>query len=265
MSRFDLHTHTKYCDGKDTPRDMIEGAIAMGLSAIGFTAHAYTDFDESYCMKKEDEKRYLAELSALREEYRDKIGVYIGFEVDAFGKKPAGDYDYVIGSLHYVFANGVYYGVDESIDVTRRAIEEGFGGDADAYAEAYYEALPRVLLHDPAIIGHFDLLTKFNEREALVDTASLRYIAAWQRAADELLLANIPFEINTGAISRGYRTIPYPAGDIIRYLAERGARFVLSGDAHAKESLCFAFDDVEKLLSEYGLVQGDDGYFKKCS
>ena len=265
MSRFDLHTHTTYCDGKDTPRDMIEGAIAMGLSAIGFTAHAYTAFDESYCMKKEDEKRYLAELSALKAEYRDKIGVYIGFEVDAFGKKPEGDYDYVIGSLHYVFANGVYYGVDESPDVTLSAIKEGFHGDADAYAEAYYEALPRVLLHDPAIIGHFDLLTKFNEREKLVDTASSRYIAAWQRAADILLSANVPFEINTGALSRGYRTTPYPDADIIRYLADRGARFVLSGDAHTKESLCYAFDEVEKSLRDYGLTRGDDGFFKKRS
>lgn len=253
MSRFDLHTHTAYCDGKNTPREMIEGAIARGFSKVGFSAHAYTAFDESYCMKKEDTERYLNELAALKEEYADKISVYIGFEVDAYGEKPSGAYDYLIGSAHYVLKNGRYYDVDLSLEDTKHTILTAFDGDADTYAEAYYEALGKVAAHKPTIIGHFDLLTKFNEREPIIDSTSPRYIKAWRRCADSLLALGVPFEVNTGAMSRAYRTSPYPASDILTYLASRGARFVLSGDAHSVSGLGYAFEEVEQWLSSQGI------------
>ena len=62
------------------------------------------------------------------------------------------------------------------------------------------------------------------------------------QAADALLTTGKPFEINTGAISRGYRTDAYPSREIRTYLKERGARFILSSDAHRKEHICFGFD-----------------------
>ena len=254
MSRFDLHTHTVYCDGKNTPREMIEGAVRRGFSAIGFTAHAYTAFDESYCIKEADTARYLAELAALKVEYADSIAVHIGFEVDAYGKRPTGDYGYIIGSAHYVLKNGRYYDVDLSLDSLKKTVAEVFGGDADAYAEAYFEALKAIAALKPDIIGHFDLLTKFNEQESVIDTASPRYIKAWQSAADTLLALGVPFEVNTGAISRGYRTAPYPAADILEYLASRGARFVLSGDAHSVSGLGYAFDEAKALLTAHGIM-----------
>ncbi len=253
MSLFDLHVHTVYCDGKATPREMIEGAMAKGLSAIGFSAHAYTAFDESYCMKKEDVSRYLSELAALKAEYADRISVYIGFEVDAYGEKPADEYDYLIGSAHYVKKNGKYYDVDLSLEAAKKTVSEVFDGDADAYAEAYYEAMATVGCHAPSVIGHFDLLTKFNEREAVINTASPRYIAAWQRCADRLLSLGVPFEVNTGAISRGYRTMPYPSLEILDYLKARGARFILSSDAHSVLAIGYAFDEVKMLLAERGI------------
>ena len=37
-----LHTHTTYCDGRDTPVEMIESAIAQGFDSIGFSGHSYT-------------------------------------------------------------------------------------------------------------------------------------------------------------------------------------------------------------------------------
>lgn len=254
MSRFDLHTHTVYCDGKNTPREMIEGAIEKGFRAIGFTAHAYTSFDTSYCIAQEDTARYLAELAALKVEYADRIAVFVGFEVDACGEMPEGDYDYLIGSAHYVRVGEQYYDVDLSREATERAIAEGFGGDPDAYAEAYFETLATVARFFPAIIGHFDLLTKFNEPTALVDTASPRYIAAWKRCADRLLSLGVPFEVNSGAMARGYRTSPYPARDILLYLRDRGAKFLLSGDAHGVAGLGYAFDAVEAELKGLGIT-----------
>ena len=35
-----LHTHSTFCDGKNTPREMIEAAIALGFNSLGFSGHA---------------------------------------------------------------------------------------------------------------------------------------------------------------------------------------------------------------------------------
>ena len=93
------------------------------------------------------------------------------------------------------------------------------------------------------IIGHFDLITKFIEQDPAFDTNHPRYVKAWQQAADELLKTGKPFEINTGAISRGYRTSPYPAKEIRDYIRAHGGKLILSSDAHAKENIAFRFDE----------------------
>ena len=75
-----------------------------------------------------------------------------------------------------------------------------------------------------------------------------RYVAAWQYAVDELLIYDIPFEINTGAISRGYKTQPYPSADMIAYIREHGGRFVLSSDAHSADNVAYQFEKYEALI-----------------
>ena len=71
--------------------------------------------------------------------------------------------------------------------------------------------------------------------------------AAWQSAVDMLLPYDVPFEINTGAISRGYRSEPYPSREIIAYIREKGGRFILSSDAHSKENIGYGFEEYEKV------------------
>jgi histidinol-phosphatase (PHP family) len=63
-----------------------------------------------------------------------------------------------------------------------------------------------------------------------------------------LLRTHRIFEINTGAISRGYRATPYPSAEIIAYLKQRGAILLLSSDSHSKETLAFQFDMWDNLL-----------------
>ncbi len=250
----DFHTHTCFCDGKNISEDMVKSAIDKGISALGLSVHTYTAFDPSYCVKKEDTAVFIAEVKRLKRQYADKITLFVGGEVDAFAETPSENFDYLIGSCHYVKVGERYYDVDASPEATRRAIEEGFSGDAPAYAEAYFETLSTIGRHKPSIIGHFDLLTKFNELDPMIDTASPRYQVAWKRAADKLLLLGVPFEINTGAISRGFRREPYPAADILSYLAERGASFILSSDAHAKENLGFGFAEAKAFAEASGVT-----------
>ena len=96
------------------------------------------------------------------------------------------------------------------------------------------------------LIGHFDLITKFNEGNKLFDEECPRYLDAAFAALDELLKTGRPFEINTGAISRGYRTSPYPSAEIQAYIKEHGGRFVLSSDAHSADALAYGFDQYDQ-------------------
>ena len=75
-----FHTHTVFCDGDNTPEEVVLSAIDKGLSAIGFSGHGYTDFDLRYCMTETD--KYIAEVKRLKEKYKDKIDIETGFEFE---------------------------------------------------------------------------------------------------------------------------------------------------------------------------------------
>ena len=53
------------------------------------------------------------------------------------------------------------------------------------------------------------------------------------------------FEVNTGAMSRGYRTAPYPAPHLLEALREMGGKITFTADAHSRENLTFAFEQAE--------------------
>ncbi len=248
MIRADFHVHTTYCDGADSMRDMVLSAIEQNMEAIGFSGHGYTAFDESYCIQKEKIEAYKAEIRALREEFGDKIRILCGVEQDVYAGAPADGFDYAIGSVHYLEKDGVYYPVDNDLPSFMKLIK-AYGNDVYAAIEAYFETVSRLgETVRPTIFGHFDLCSKFNEKNTLFDPCHPRYIRAWKKALDILLPYNIPFEVNTGAISRGYKTVPYPSKEQLLYIRDGGGSVVLSSDAHSRETLCFQFAIWEKEL-----------------
>lgn len=236
----DLHTHTVFSDGKNTPEEMVLAAIEKGLDTIGISDHSHTPFDSSPCMKKEKLDEYFAELSRLKDKYKGKIEVLCGIEQDYYSDMPAPDFcDYVIGSVHYLLINGEYVCVDDTAEVIKKAADKYFGGDLMKIAELYFETVSDVVRKTNAdIIGHFDLLTKFS----IYDTKCDRYKTAWKKACDKLLAENVPFEINTGGITRGYKTEFYPSEEIREYISSKGGKFIYSSDSHNIASLCALFD-----------------------
>ena len=84
----DLHVHTTFCDGKNSPEEMVCAALEQGLWRIGFSAHSHTFFDESYCLKKERYGEYRAEIARLKEAYGDKISILCGVEQDRYSTAP---------------------------------------------------------------------------------------------------------------------------------------------------------------------------------
>ena len=247
----DLHVHTTFSDGKNTPEEMLLAAVEKGLDTIGFSDHSYTDFDEAWCMPEGGPAAYRAEITRLKEKYASVINVLCGIEQEYYTNLPAEGYDYVIGSVHYVLADGVYLPVDWKAEKQIEAADAHFGGDLYAFAEAYFDTVGRVVEKTNAdIIGHFDLVSKFNEGGRLFDETHPRYRKAWMRAADKLLETGKRFEINTGAMGRGYRSEPYPNAEMREYIKARGGKFILSGDCHRTDTIAYAFERFE------GAVEG---------
>lgn len=242
MAHFDLHTHTVYSDGKNTPEEMIQTAISLGLDAIGFSEHSWVDFDPHPDMPLDKYAAYQEEIAALKEKYAGKIRVLCGVEQDYYAEASTAGFDYTIGSAHYVLKNGNYIGVDDTPEILRRGIDEEFGGDVYALTDAYWENVSHIVEKTGCdIIGHLDLIRKFNKNGEFFDEQNPRYIQAAKKAIDALLKTGKVFEINTGAISRGWQDTPYPAPNLMEYIREHGGKFILSSDSHSTQTLCFEF------------------------
>ncbi|MBE6599255.1 MAG: histidinol-phosphatase HisJ family protein [Ruminococcaceae bacterium] len=249
MIKSNLHTHSTYSDGKNTLEEMIETAIEKGFVSLGFSDHGYTDFDTSYCISREGELEYRRELIGLKEKYRGQLDIFSGIEMDCFGDAPDYDYDYTIGSVHYVKANGAYHTIDLGRDSQRAIVEEQFGGSFNDMAKAFYEqAAEAVILRKPDIVGHFDLITKYS----LFDTEDPVYRDAALSALREVMKHCTLFEVNTGAIARGLRTNPYPDDFLLREIQQRGGRVILGSDCHYREKLDVWFTEGVQYIRSLG-------------
>lgn len=249
MELFDLHVHSVFSDGKDEPRDIVLAAIEKGVKTLGFSDHSYTEFDERYCIQRDKQAEYMKTVNDLKNEFSGKIKILCGTEQDFYSTAPTAGYDYVIGSVHYILKGGEYIPVDETADILKQAAKDYFSGDIMSLCEAYFEEVGEVYEKTKCdIVGHFDLITKFNEQEKLFDETDPRYINACKKAVDRIIKNCKVFEINTGAISRGYRTTPYPSDEIRDYIRQKGGKLILSSDSHQKETLCFEFDKFRSLV-----------------
>ena len=239
----DLHMHTVFSDGKNTPEETVQEAIRRGLDTVGISDHSHLD---PCGMTPEASEEYRAEIARLKEKYAGQIRVLCGLERD-FLTDDFTEYDYTIGSVHWLkMPDGHRISIDWTPEKLREGAVRYFGGDMYSLAEAYYETESRVVeVTKCNIIGHFDLVTKFNEMDPSFDTQHPRYIKAWQHAADALLKTGVPFEVNFGAKNRGYRKGPYPAPEIREYIREHGGKMLLSSDAHAAENIAFGFETLE--------------------
>ena len=248
----DLHTHTTFCDGENTPEEMAEAAIEKGMQTLGFSMHSYTSFDLSCCPSEKAVDDYRREIDRIKEKYKDKIQILCGIEQDFYSDSAAEGFDYVIGSVHYVKCKDGYYAVDDTQQIFQEAAEKCFNSDYYSLCERYFETVSQVTEKTGAdIIGHFDLVCKFNKDGRFFDESHPRYIAAYTKAVKALVKAGKPFEINTGALSRGYGKI-YPSPAILKCIYENGGTVILSSDSHKKETLCFKFEKTAQIARQIG-------------
>ena len=251
------HTHSSWCDGKNTPEELILAAIAKGFDELGFSSHAMLpESDTDWVLTPDKAPRYAAEVRALAEKYRGRIKVRCGVEADYVpgGANPdratyaAIAPDYIIGSIHFVVApDGARVPVDHEPQLLMDGIRDHFGGSAEAFVKAYYaQARDMVANFDFDIVGHLDLVRKFNAKHPYFDERADWYRAEIAKTAEAVAKSGKLAEVNTGAISRGWLDDAYPSAEFRALLRERGVRFVLSADAHAADALDCAFDRFER-------------------
>ena len=255
------HTHSTFSDGKSTLEEMIQAAIARGMPVIGISDHSDSPYQD-YCLRQADYPAYLAELDRLRQVYGDKITILKGIELDSHSD-PAitAQLDYFLGSVHELVFEDRFYGIDHAASIQQACIDREHGGDIHGFERDYFNTLAaHIEKNKPAILGHFDVITKFG----LVDEEDPEYRKMALEALERIFKVTPVMEVNTGAIYRGYRTTPYPADFILKRWKELGGEVILGADAHATQGIICAFPEaVDRIRSagfEYVLTLWPDGF-----
>jgi histidinol-phosphatase (PHP family) len=253
MRRGNLHCHSTFSDGKNSPEEMTLAAIKKGFAYLGFSEHSTTEYEAS--IKQESIHEYFAEVKRLQSVYSGQIELYAGFENDYYGLHPKPEQDFTIASVHDILdeATGKYHTVDYTHDKYKEAIDAIGGGDVRKLIAKYYDMVAELAeSYRPDIVGHLDLITKFNEDGRYFDERSSWYRDTVTKACERIAATGCIVELNTGAIARGYRSEPYPARWILELLRALQVPVTISSDAHNADGLDFWFDQSEALLRDCG-------------
>ena len=251
MRYSDLHTHTVFSDGKHTVEELVQMAIQIGMPAVGISDHSFTVFDQRYCMKDGRIDEYLAEIRRVQAKYQDRIEVCAGLEYDGYSELESREgFDYLIGSCHYIRVyDGTYHSVDHAYDEHWDPIKGYFNGDPVPYARAYFDTYEaRTRAHRPDILGHFDLVTKFNA----IGPESPEYRKMSVEALEACLQITPVIELNTKPIVRQWKNEPFPGPFLLKEVLRLGGKVILSGDFHGPEPLTGWFAEGEELLRSVG-------------
>lgn len=261
MHLTNLHTHTFYCDGKNSPEEMILAAIDNGFNSLGISSHGPVLEETDWNIRHDKIEEYIALVNGLKDKYKDKIEIFLGMELDyipgigftKLSKSLIERLDYYIGSVHYLgtFNDGVMWTVDYTIDELLRGIEESFQGNNREAVEAYYKLISEMAeKFQPPIIGHLDLFKKNNKDNKIFDEREDWYIEAVEKCLDVIKDTSSAIEINTGGIARNYTDEQYPSTFILKMIQERNIPIIISSDAHSTDAIFCKIDDMYKLIQK---------------
>ena len=245
------HTHSNYCDGKASLRDMVEFAVAHGFDALGFSGHSPLPFENTFSITDYD--GYCREVRALQQEFADRIEISLGLEFDYvpgmledFAPLIAkGGLDYTIGSVHLLPAPGVEpHSADDlwfidgpSWERYDEGLNRLFGGDIRRGVTAYFHQQNDMLVRNrPTIVGHPDKIAMHNRG---------RYFTEDEPWYEQLALETLSIvhelglicEVNTRGIYKGRHPDYYPSRRLLRAMRQWRIPVIVSTDAHAPDDL----------------------------
>ena len=264
-----FHTHSTFCDGRSTAEEMVLTAIQKGFTALGFSSHSMYPFSSSWHIPVKNFKDYCEEILRLKDAYKHKINIYLGFEADYIRgftcPDKNGDYkefnpDFMIGSVHYLMQEDGHFTVDDSADNVRAAVAKYYTKNGDwstldsrRLVHDYFQAERDMLEKGNFnILGHADLIRLRNTVLHYCDEKESYYKDELALTAKAAAKAGVIVEINTGAIARGIMDDLYPSEYFLDLLHERGVPVCINSDAHDAKNLDAAFDRAVERVKKIG-------------
>jgi len=256
-----MHTHTRFGDGNDDVETMCRSAYEKKMYAIGFSEHApitkKTGIKSDWNLSEDRFDQYVSEVLEAKERWSGKLPVFLGLEVDYIkGLRSAIDSDilaikpdYLIGSVHFIIpANGAEpFTVDGPPEEFLKGLKEGFGGDAQALMNSYYDAQAEMIaIGGFEILGHADIIKKncYDKSYWPQESEVCRQREIALAAAE----AGITVEINTGGINRGKINDVYPSKSFLCSLREHNVPIIITADAHCADDVNGNYDKAVQAL-----------------
>ena len=248
----DLHNHTPLCNhAEGTVEEYVQAAISSKTKFFGFSDHAPMDFDPKYRMKFEEMKEYEKSVLQVKEQYKDKIEILLGYEVDYLpnhmdSRVLNADVDYLIGSVHFLegwgFDNPEFIGEWES-------------QDKDEIWQKYFDTIEEMAKSRLfQIVGHFDLIKIFK----FMPKGNI------SRMAHDALLAikeaDMVLELNVAGFRKDVKE-SYPSASLLRDAYKLGIPITFASDAHKPEQVGLFHDEIVSLAKEVGYSECI--YFRK--
>lgn len=237
-----LHTHTYRCrhaSGKE--REYIETALQIGMKTLGFSDHTPYPFPETHYsgvrMFINEQEDYVNTLISLREEYKDRIDIKIGYEVEYYPKHfkeclnllNRYELDYIILGQHYL--NNEYDG-----ECATAATD-----DANRFDRMICQMIEGMDTGVFTYVAHPDNFYFVGDKKILE--------SQYRRLIEHAKKLSLPLELNFLGLRTGRH---YPHEFFFKLCGEMNADICLGCDAHAPEhvndaaSLATANEWIEK-------------------
>ena len=255
----DLHVHLRPDDpGTDAERYFTrenadryaEVASERDIDVLGVSEHVHR-FSQALEVWRHPfwERNAVDDLDAYCDFVRKETSLALGIEADFItGREDrmanlleARDFDYVLGSVHFVGEAAMDM---EEWDVWRRTADpdEVWGMYFDALGEAARSGLFDVLSHP-------DLVKVWGGDRPRPDR-DLRFY--YERAMDGIAEADVAIEVSTAGLRKPAAEI-YPAPAFLEMCLEAGKPVALSSDAHVPADLAYGYDQALELLERHGV------------
>ncbi|MFM8740263.1 MAG: histidinol-phosphatase [Cytophagales bacterium] len=254
---FNFHTHTNFCDGKNSIAEMVQTAEQNSLVSLGFSSHAPVPFDCKWCMRSEQLTNYQHEIKQAKSP--STIEIYNGLEVDYIPNVIAPtDFalDYSIGSIHFVdqFKDNVHWEIDGNHQIFLKGLDEIFNNNIQACITRYFELTREMLIKaTPTVLGHLDKIKIQNLEGKFFNESDKWYQREIKETVRILQSVGTIVEVNTRGIYQKKSTTTYPSPWVIDLLIEKNIPLTISSDAHHYSDLTNQFEETQHWLSAKGL------------
>jgi len=260
--KFNYHTHSTYSDGKNTIEQLAKTAIEQKFDILGISDHGYVPFPSKWNAAELIIEKYFAEIMEVEKKFEGKIMLLKGIEADYvenlcdINPYKKYDFDYIIGSVHYFplqFENGKYFNFDTTEKMFLEGLRLFFGNNVEKMVVRYFENIMEMIeTSTPDIVGHLDIIGKFNLNKKYYDEQSANYIKIIDKVLDTIKKYNVVMEVNARRKYRNFHTQVSPTTNVIEMALKKDISITISGDVHYMEELSMYWDETFALVKDIG-------------